>query len=137
MARGAMALRRHPLTNPSLQVASQGRLRLAGEMKRLRPLNEASIAGNRKGSSTIRVTLLLLVPVAPVAAYGFNLAPIWIFLAGISGIAILAEWIRVATEQLALHVGPTVGGLLTVSLGSLAELMLALFVLASRVKSRP
>jgi Ca2+:H+ antiporter len=100
-------------------------------MNRLRPPSEASTAENRKGSSTIRVTLLLLVPVAPVAAYGFNLTPIWIFLAGIAGIAILAEWIRVATEQLALHVGPTVGGLLTVSLGSLAELMLALFVLAS------
>ncbi len=37
---------------------------------------------------------------------------------------------RAATVQLALHTGPTIGSLLTVSLGSLAELVLALFVLA-------
>ncbi len=78
----------------------------------------------------IRVLLLFLVPVAPVAAYGFHLSPIWIFATGIIGIAVLAEWIRAATDQLALHTGPTVGGLLTISLGSLAELVLALFVLA-------
>ena len=78
----------------------------------------------------IRVALLLLVPLAPLGAYGFHLSPIWIFIAGIAGIAVLAEWIRAATDQLALHTGPTAGGLLTVSLGSLAELVLALFVLA-------
>jgi len=78
----------------------------------------------------LRIALLLLVPIAPAAAYLFSLPPLFIFVTGIAGIAILAEWIRVATEQLALHTGPTTGGLLTVSLGSLAELVLALFVLA-------
>lgn len=80
--------------------------------------------------SKTRVALLLLLPLAPVAAYGFDLSSIWVFAAGIAGIVILAEWIRAATEQLALHTGPTMGGLLTVSLGSLAELVLAMFVLA-------
>lgn len=78
----------------------------------------------------IRIALLLAVPVAPLLKYGFGLSPLWVFAAGIAGVAILAEWIRAATEQLALHTGPAVGGLLTVSLGSLAELILALFVLA-------
>ena len=44
--------------------------------------------------------------------------------------SILAEWIRVATDQLTHHTGAAIGGLLTVSLGSTAELVLALFVLA-------
>ena len=47
----------------------------------------------------------------------------------ILGVGVLADWIRAATEQLAKHTGPAVGGLLTISLGSLAELLLALFVL--------
>ncbi len=77
----------------------------------------------------IRIALLVLVSIAPLAEHGFHLSPIWIFVAGIVGIAVLAEWIRAATDQLALHTGPTIGGLLTISLGSLAELVLALFVL--------
>jgi len=79
----------------------------------------------------IRVALLLLVPVGPVLAYLVKAPPLWVFLTGIIGVGVLAEWIRAATEQLALHTGPAVGGLMTVSLGSLAELILALFVLAS------
>lgn len=77
-----------------------------------------------------RLALLLLVPVAPAAAYGFHLTTPWVFFAGIVGIAVLADWIRASTEQLALHTGPAIGGLLAVSLGSVAELVLALFVLA-------
>ena len=77
----------------------------------------------------IRLALLLLVPLAPAAEYLFGLSPLWVFLTGIAGIAILAEWIRAATDALALHTGPAIGGLLTISLGSLAELILALFVL--------
>src|ERR1700712_3996820 len=78
----------------------------------------------------IRLALLAVVPVAPLLHYAFGLPPIWVFLAGIVGVGVLADWIRGATEQLAHHTGPAVGGLLTVSLGSVAELILALFVLA-------
>jgi Ca2+:H+ antiporter len=78
----------------------------------------------------IRLVLLVLVPVAPALHYLWHLPPTWVFLAGILGVAVLADWIRVATEHLAQHTGPAVGGLLTVSLSSVAELMLALFVLA-------
>ena len=42
----------------------------------------------------------------------------------------LADWVRRGTEQLAAHAGPAIGGLLNVSFGSLAELILTLFVLA-------
>jgi Ca2+:H+ antiporter len=78
----------------------------------------------------IRLGLLVIVPAAPLMHYVWGLPPIWVFLAGILGVGILADWIRAATEQLAQHTGPAVGGLLQVSLGSVAELLLALFVLA-------
>jgi Ca2+:H+ antiporter len=78
----------------------------------------------------IRLGLLAVVPIAPVLHYLFGLPPIWVFLTGIVGVGVLADWIRAATEELAQHTGPAVGGLLTVSLGSVAELILALFVLA-------
>ena len=78
----------------------------------------------------IRIVLLAVVPIAPALHYLFHLPPIWVFLTGIIGVGILADWIRSATEQLAQHTGPAIGGLLTISLGSLAELILALFVLA-------
>ncbi len=77
----------------------------------------------------IRLGLLLLVPIAPLLQYALHLSPIWVFATGILGVAVLADWIRAATEQLAAHTGPAVGGLLTISLGSIAELLLALFVL--------
>lgn len=79
----------------------------------------------------LRVALLVLVPLAPVLDYGLGLPALAVFVAGILGIGVLADWIRVATEEIAKHTGPAVGGLLTVSLGSLAELVLALFVLSN------
>jgi Ca2+:H+ antiporter len=45
-------------------------------------------------------------------------------------IAVLAEWMRRATEQVSAKAGPALGGLLNVSFGSAAELILALFVVA-------
>lgn len=77
----------------------------------------------------IRLGLLALVPVAPVLHYVLGLSPLWVFVTGLMGVGVLAEWIRAATEQLARHTGPAIGGLLTISLGSMAELILALFVL--------
>ncbi|MEO9227849.1 MAG: calcium/proton exchanger [Devosia sp.] len=80
---------------------------------------------------TVPIALLLIVPVAPILAGLFQASPIWIFLAGAAAIGVLADWIRRATEQAARRVGPAIGGLLTISFGSLAELILAFFVLAS------
>lgn len=77
----------------------------------------------------IRLALLAAVPVAPALHYPLAPSPIWVFLSGLVGIGVLADWIHAATEQLARHTGPAVGGLLSVSLGSVAELILAIFVL--------
>lgn len=71
----------------------------------------------------------LLVPAAIALNYLFDAPPLLLFAVGGAAIAVLAEWMRRATEQLALHTGPALGGLLTVSFGSAAELLLAFFVI--------
>lgn len=76
------------------------------------------------------LALLAVVPAAPLLAYAFGAPPLWVFAAGAAAIAVLADWVRRATEQVAEHAGPAIGGLLSVSFGSLAEVILAFFVLA-------
>ena len=72
----------------------------------------------------------ILVPLSLVLA-ALHAPPLWIFLAGAAAIIPLAEWIRRATEQAAEHAGPAIGGLLNVTFGNAAELLIALFVLRS------
>ena len=73
--------------------------------------------------------LLAFVPISLALEYIVHAPPPWIFAAAIIGIIPLAEWIRRATEQLAESVGSAVGGLLNVTFGNAAELIIALFVL--------
>lgn len=70
--------------------------------------------------------LLVFVPVAIVAR--FVDAPVAAFLA--SGLAIvpLAQLIGESTEELAIHVGPRLGGLLNATFGNLTELIVAVFL---------
>ena len=75
--------------------------------------------------------LLLFVPLSLALRYLLDAPPSWVFLTGAAAITILADWIRRATEQLAQRAGSTIGGLLNVSFGNAAELMLALFVLSA------
>lgn len=77
----------------------------------------------------VRIGLVVVAVLLSSAAYFLQFGPIWSFGLGVLAIAVFAEWIRLSTEQLALHTGPMIGGLLTVSFGSLAELVLAIFVL--------
>lgn len=77
----------------------------------------------------IRYVLLASIPISVALNYGLDASPIWIFAASAIAIGVLADWIRRATDQLAEQVGPAIGGLLTVSFGSIAELVLAIFVL--------
>jgi Ca2+:H+ antiporter len=75
--------------------------------------------------------LLILIPVSWALAFWLPASPLWIF--ATSGLAIIpiADWMRRATEQLANRTGPAIGGLVNVAFGSVAELILALFVLSS------
>jgi Ca2+:H+ antiporter len=74
--------------------------------------------------------LLLLVPLSLALAY-LHVPSIWIFISATAAIVPLAEGIRRATEQMAERAGPAVGGLLNVTFGNTAELILALFLLHS------
>ena len=74
--------------------------------------------------------LLLFVPLSLVLEHVVHAPSPWIFVAAVVGIIPLAEWIRRAPEQLAATVGSTIGGLLNVSFGNAAELIIALFVLS-------
>ena len=74
---------------------------------------------------------LALVPVSLAADWIAGSTSIWTFVTGVAAIVPLADWVRRATEQLAARFGGAVGGLLNVSFGNTAELMLALFVLAA------
>lgn len=75
------------------------------------------------------LALLAVIPVAPVLGFLTSVSPIWVFLAGAAAIAVLADWVRRATEHVASQAGPAIGGLMNISFGSLAELILAIFVL--------
>ena len=77
----------------------------------------------------IIAVLLLFVPISLALEYIFHAPPLWVFITSIVAIIPLAEWIRRATDQLAKLAGPAIGGLLNVSFGNAAELILALFVL--------
>jgi Ca2+:H+ antiporter len=72
---------------------------------------------------------LVFIPISLALRYLFDVGPLWVFLTGIIAVAALADWIRRATEQLARRAGSTIGGLLNVSFGNTAELVLALFIL--------
>jgi Ca2+:H+ antiporter len=77
----------------------------------------------------LRLLPLLFVPVS-VALAAAGAPPVWVFLTASIAIVPLADWIRRGTEQMAALAGPAIGGLLNVTLGNAAELILALFVLA-------
>ncbi len=69
-----------------------------------------------------------LIPLSVALAY-FHAPPLWVFAAAAAAIIPLAQWIRRATEQIANRAGSSIGGLLNVTLGNAAELIVALFVL--------
>ncbi len=75
--------------------------------------------------------LLLLVPLSLALAYVAHASPVWVFASSVLAIVPLAEWIRRATAQVADRAGAAIGGLLNVTFGNMAELILALFVLAA------
>ncbi len=77
----------------------------------------------------IYLYLLALVPVSLALTYLFHAPPIWVFVSAAIAIIPLAVWIRRGTEQLADMLGESIGGLLNVTFGNAAELIIALFVL--------
>ena len=72
--------------------------------------------------------LLLVVPVAIVMRL-MDAPPIAVFIAAAIGIIPLAGVMGEATESLAAHTGPTIGGILNATFGNATELIIAIFAL--------
>lgn len=76
----------------------------------------------------LMIGLLAAVPLALALKFLLHAPAPAVFLCGGLAVAVLAEWMRRATEQIAARAGPAIGGLLNVSFGSAAELILMLSV---------
>src|SRR5690242_294123 len=72
--------------------------------------------------------LLLAVPVS-IGLHFSEAPPIAVFIAAAVGIIPLAGVMGEATEALAAHTGPTIGGILNATFGNATELIIAVFAL--------
>jgi len=76
----------------------------------------------------IFIVLLLFVPVS-IAAHFQEWGSVTVFITACLAIIPLAAWMGAATEEIAVLVGPTVGGLLNATFGNATELIIALVAL--------
>ncbi len=77
-----------------------------------------------------RISILFVIPAA-VAFKALQFHPVLVFAAAALAIVPLASLLGDATEDLAGHVGPAVGGLLNATLGNATELIIAFLALRS------
>lgn len=71
---------------------------------------------------------LIFVPVT-VVIYYLNLSPVLVFFVSALSIVPLAKFIGEATEELAIHTGPALGGLLSATFGNATELIIGIFAI--------
>lgn len=76
----------------------------------------------------VKYGLLIFVPLAIIGDFA-GLSPVLVFGIAALGLVPLAGWLGTATEELAVHTGPRVGGLLNATLGNAAELIITLVAL--------
>ena len=69
--------------------------------------------------------LLVFVPLAIVGEF-LGWPPLLVFATAAIGVVPLAGWLGTATEELAVHTGPRLGGLLNATLGNAAELIITI-----------
>jgi Ca2+:H+ antiporter len=74
--------------------------------------------------------LLVLVPISVLCEFVLN-QPIPIFLTSALAIVPLAALLGRATEQLAIHSGPRIGGLLNATFGNITELIISVLLIAA------
>lgn len=72
--------------------------------------------------------LLLFVP-ATIAAHYLNLSPLLVFFISALAIVPLAKFIGEATDELAIHTGPAMGGFLSATFGNATELIIGIFAI--------
>src|SRR5512135_461679 len=73
--------------------------------------------------------LLLFVPGAALLGWVLHAPAAWVFVASALAIVPLSAVLGQATDEMAGHVGATVGGLLTATLGNAAELIITVLAL--------
>jgi Ca2+:H+ antiporter len=73
----------------------------------------------------INYGLLIFIPITIVGKF-LGWSPVLVFTTAALGVVPLAGWMGVATEELAVHTGPRLGGLLNATLGNAAELIITL-----------
>ncbi|MBD3883156.1 calcium/proton exchanger [Phormidium tenue FACHB-886] len=76
----------------------------------------------------IFTVLLVFVPVS-VAAHFLEWSPLAVFITACLAVLPLAAWMGTATEEIAIVVGPSLGGLLNATFGNATELIIALVAL--------
>jgi Ca2+:H+ antiporter len=82
-------------------------------------------------SAATKPRLAWLLPFIPVSAFAAVVAhqPLLTFLTAAVALIPLAELVGISTEQVALHAGPRMGGLLNASLANVTELILSVFLI--------
>ncbi|MBW4629956.1 MAG: calcium/proton exchanger [Brasilonema octagenarum HA4186-MV1] len=80
------------------------------------------------GKNILFLVLLLFIPVS-IAAHYLEWGELTVFITAGLAILPLAGWMGTATEEVAVVVGPTVGGLLNATFGNATELIIALVAL--------
>lgn len=78
--------------------------------------------------TTILSLLLLFIPISIVAHYG-EWGAAAVFVTSCIAIVPLAAWMGTATEEIAVVVGPSIGGLMNATFGNATELIIALIAL--------
>ncbi len=73
--------------------------------------------------------LLIFVPIAIIAEFVLHADPVLIFIFAALAVIPLAGLVGEGTEELAVHTGPKVGGLLNATLGNAAELIITIIAL--------
>jgi Ca2+:H+ antiporter len=79
------------------------------------------------GADIVFLVLLVFIPAAVVAAWLH--AQTWVFALAALALVPLARWIGTATEAVACHLGPGLGGLLNATFGNAAELIVGIAAL--------
>src|SRR5689334_12489487 len=72
--------------------------------------------------------LLIFIPIAIVLEV-IHADPVYVFITSAAAIIPLAGWMGRATEWMAEHLGPGIGGLLNATFGNAAELIIAIMAL--------
>lgn len=81
----------------------------------------------RRRFGWMEVMLVLFLPASIAVRFLFHAPPALIFLGAALAIVPLAGYMGQATEQLAKHLGPTIGGLLNATFGNMTELIITIF----------